>query len=134
MKVICVATKENGYYKNLKESSRRYNYELVPLGLGMKWGGFTMKFDLMRKYLQTLENDNIVIFVDAYDVFINNNSNYIYEAFKEFNKPKKQYYKVRKGDTLSEIAEKHKMSLSKLKRLNNLKSNMIRIGQKLRVR
>ena len=54
--------------------------------------------------------------------------------FKEFNKPKKQYYKVRKGDTLSEIAEKHKMSLSKLKRLNNLKSNMIRIGQKLRVR
>tara|TARA_Y100000590_G_scaffold55136_1_gene57719 strand:- start:11265 stop:12116 length:852 start_codon:yes stop_codon:yes gene_type:complete len=87
MKVICVATEENGYYKNLKESTFRYSFELVTLGLGMKWGGFTMKFDLMQKYLQKLTNDEIVIFVDAYDVFINNNSKYIYKEFKEFNKP-----------------------------------------------
>ena len=53
---------------------------------------------------------------------------------KDFNKPKKKYYKVRRGDTLSEIAEKHRISVKKLKRLNNIKSDMIRIGQKLRVK
>ena len=53
---------------------------------------------------------------------------------KDFNKPKKKYYKVRRGDTLSEIAEKHRISVKKLKRLNNIKSDMIRVGQKLRVK
>ena len=87
MKVICVATGEDGYYKNLQESARRFNFELITLGLGMKWGGFTMKFDLMNKYLQKMNDDELVIFIDAYDVFINKNSRDIHEAFKEFNKP-----------------------------------------------
>ena len=87
MKVICVATEKNGYYNSLEESARRYNFELITLGLGMKWGGFTMKFDLMNKYLQKLKDDDIVLFIDAYDVFINNNSRNLTEVFKQFNKP-----------------------------------------------
>lgn len=42
-----------------------------------------------------------------------------------------QTYTVRKGDTLSGIARRYKMSLTQLKSLNNLKSNALRIGQKL---
>jgi membrane-bound lytic murein transglycosylase D len=53
---------------------------------------------------------------------------------KDFNKPKKKYYKVRSGDTLSEIAEKHRISVKKLKRLNNIRGDVIRIGQKIRVK
>ncbi len=45
-----------------------------------------------------------------------------------------QYYKVRKGDTLGHIAQKYHTSVSKLKKLNNLKSDFIREGQRLRVR
>jgi len=45
--------------------------------------------------------------------------------------PVKSTYKVRKGDTLGLIAAKHKMSLSKLKSLNGLKSSRIYIGQVL---
>ena len=47
------------------------------------------------------------------------------------DKPKKQIYIVKYGDTLSEIAENYKVRLSKLKSWNKLKSNNIRVGQKL---
>ncbi len=41
--------------------------------------------------------------------------------------------KIKRGDTLSEIAEKYGVSTSELKRYNKLKSNKIRIGQKLKI-
>lgn len=45
-----------------------------------------------------------------------------------------QYYKVRKGDNLGRIAQKYHTTVSKLKKLNHLRSDFIREGQKLRVR
>ena len=43
-------------------------------------------------------------------------------------------YKVKKGDTLSKIAQKHGTSVEMLKRLNNLSSDAIREGQTLTIR
>ena len=43
------------------------------------------------------------------------------------------YYTVRKGDTLSKIASKHGISVATLKKRNGLKSDNIRVGQKLKV-
>ncbi|WP_378186641.1 glucosaminidase domain-containing protein [Aquimarina sp. W85] len=43
----------------------------------------------------------------------------------------KEGYMVQKGDTLYSIAKKHKLSVAKLKELNNLKNNTIAIGQLL---
>jgi len=40
-------------------------------------------------------------------------------------------YTVKKGDTLSKIASKYHVSVANLKKWNNLKSDMIREGQKL---
>jgi LysM repeat protein len=42
-------------------------------------------------------------------------------------------YKVKKGDTLSIIAKKYKTTVSSLKKLNNLKSDMIYAGQTLKI-
>lgn len=42
-------------------------------------------------------------------------------------------YTVVSGDTLSKIGLEHKMSVQALKKLNNLKSDMIYVGQKLKV-
>lgn len=42
-------------------------------------------------------------------------------------------YKVRSGDTLSEIALKFKTSVAEIKRFSGIKSDRIRVGQKLRV-
>ncbi|MBO4581060.1 MAG: peptidoglycan DD-metalloendopeptidase family protein [Bacteroidales bacterium] len=44
------------------------------------------------------------------------------------------YYTVRYGDTLSSIAQKYHTSVSNIKRMNGLRSDFIREGQKLRVR
>jgi membrane-bound lytic murein transglycosylase D len=41
---------------------------------------------------------------------------------------------VRRGDTLSAIANRHGLSVSELRRLNGLKSSSIRAGQRLKVR
>jgi len=46
----------------------------------------------------------------------------------------KKYYTVKKGDTLSGIAQKNKTTVTKIKKLNQLKTDKIQIGQKLRVK
>lgn len=43
-------------------------------------------------------------------------------------------YRVVRGDTLSHIADRYKMSLAEIKSVNKLKSNNIRIGQRLQVK
>lgn len=43
-------------------------------------------------------------------------------------------YRVKKGDTLSKIAKKYGTTVDKIKKLNNLKSDMIHIGQQLIVK
>jgi LysM repeat protein len=48
-------------------------------------------------------------------------------------KPKFKIYKVKNGDTLSEIADKHHIGLSKLKKINNLRSDTLQIGQSLKI-
>ncbi len=44
---------------------------------------------------------------------------------------KSRFYRVRRGDSLSLIAKKFKTSVRSLKRINRLKSNKIKIGQKI---
>lgn len=44
------------------------------------------------------------------------------------------YYTVRSGDTLIRIAREHDMTVSQLKDLNDLQSDVIRVGQRLTVR
>lgn len=43
------------------------------------------------------------------------------------------YHKVKSGDTIGQIAERYKVSASKLRQWNNLKSNKIIIGQTLKI-
>ena len=38
--------------------------------MGEEWTGFTMRFNLWRDYLNTLDDDEIVMINDAYDVVI----------------------------------------------------------------
>lgn len=52
-------------------------------------------------------------------------------AKREVEAPKSEIYVVRQGDTLSEIADRYGVGLSKLRAANGLRGNAIRIGQRL---
>jgi hypothetical protein len=52
-------------------------------------------------------------------------------AIKKANAVKVYY--VKSGDTLGHIAKRYKVSVRQLKQWNNLKSDMIRVGQKLKI-
>lgn len=55
-------------------------------------------------------------------------------ATRHRSRTRARYVTIRSGQTLSELAEKHGTTVSRLKRLNGLKGTSIRAGKKLRVR
>jgi hypothetical protein len=85
--VITLATKNEGYYEALKVGAKRNNINLITLGWGQKWTGFMMKIDLIKEYLNNLNNNDIVVCSDAYDVLIFQDADTIINKFKSFNKP-----------------------------------------------
>ena len=48
-------------------------------------------------------------------------------------KASSKYYRVRRGDNLSEIADRYNLSVKRLKNLNGMRGSLIRPGQRLRV-
>lgn len=53
---------------------------------------------------------------------------------KRTRRTKSKSVTIRKGDTLSEIAERNNTTVKKLRQLNNIKGNNIRAGKKIRVK
>ena len=49
------------------------------------------------------------------------------------NKRKKIFHTVKRGDTVSEIAEMYNTSIKNIKKWNALRSDVIRLGQKLEI-
>ncbi len=50
-------------------------------------------------------------------------------------KPVKKYYKVKKGDSFSKVAQKHNLTLAQLKKLNpGIKINILKVGQSIRIK
>ncbi|WP_196895695.1 lytic transglycosylase domain-containing protein [Aureivirga marina] len=90
-----------------------------------------------RKYALTLPKDAIAKFVE------NEKDIYAYAEAQDAKreKPLPKYtemsnrirYKVKSGDYLGRIAKKFRVSVRKIKQWNNLKSNNIRVGQRLTI-
>jgi hypothetical protein len=70
MHIVTVANKNEGYFNYLVESCKRNGGKLEVLGWGQEWKGFIMKIHLFQEYLNKLDDDDIVCFVDGYDVII----------------------------------------------------------------
>lgn len=83
MKIITYATHSSQYFESLKESAKRYNYELVIIGYGTKWNGFKGKTLNIYNYLSNMDKEEFIIISDAFDVVIGRNSS---EFINEFNK------------------------------------------------
>jgi hypothetical protein len=66
--IVTVATHDDFYLPYLKKTCEINNSELIILGYGEKWKGFNWKYQLVSKFLKKLNNDDIVCFVDGFDV------------------------------------------------------------------
>lgn len=64
-------------------------------------------------------------------IFVNQKLVVKKKTVKKVSAKKPATYKVKKGDSLSKIATKYKVSVAKLKKWNKLKSDQIFVGQKL---
>lgn len=83
MKVVTVASDSQRYFPYLVESCNRNSCQLVVLGWGEKWKGFSWKIELMKEFLSTQSDEEILCFVDAYDVILLQHHDTILNNFKK---------------------------------------------------
>jgi len=85
--VITVATKKTRTYQQLIRSARVNGIPLKTLGMGEIWKGFGHKLLLVREELERHKDasDRIILFVDAYDVLINDGVEQILQRFQKFD-------------------------------------------------
>ena len=81
--IITVATNSKYYLPYLIKSVSRNNNELKILGFRTKWKGFNYKFNLMIKHLLILPKNDIVCFIDGYDVICTRDLNNMIDSFNE---------------------------------------------------
>jgi hypothetical protein len=87
--IITVANQNKYYFDYLKESIEKNNGTLTVLGFGMEWKGFVWKFKLMKEHLFKLNKNDIVCFIDGFDVVCVNNINNIITKFNDIKNREK---------------------------------------------
>ena len=98
VKVITAATEETDGLRRLKESAIRYGIPLKVLGIEKDWTGGNVsrlenpgggqKINLLKEYLnrdEELNDDDLVLFVDGYDVMFTGPIEFFLERYKEFD-------------------------------------------------
>lgn len=70
MKLLTYATKDAGYYKALLASAAKAGFDVQVLGMGQEWRGFLQRSTALIERLRTLDDEEIVAVVDAYDVLV----------------------------------------------------------------
>ena len=82
--IITVATKPGGYLKWLEQSCKRNGTNLIILGMGSEWQGYITKYILMNEYLNKIPEEDIICFVDAYDVIMLQHIDILRKKFIEY--------------------------------------------------
>ena len=72
---------------HLIRSCKKNNIKLILEGEGNKWNNLTDKLINMHKFINDLDDDRIVCFVDAYDVMMVDSIDNIKQKFLSFDKP-----------------------------------------------
>jgi len=79
--IVTVVTKTNYYFPYLVESCEKNGKKLTILGYNEKWEGFTWRFKLLINFLKKLKSNDIVCFIDGYDVICTRNLNNLKNEF-----------------------------------------------------
>ncbi len=85
-----------------------------------------------------IKSDHYLLTSKVWDHLRGGGSNRVQYEYNTGEKSKQhrqiRWYRVRKGDTLSEIAHRSGLTISQLKRLNGLRNSNLSIGKKLRIK
>jgi hypothetical protein len=121
MKVITVATHPDRYYDSMLDSAKKNDINITILGMGEKWQGFGWKFTKMVEHLEKININEIVMFIDAYDVIFLDNVKKIEEKFLEIKS--KNNFKILVGVDLIPNNILHKYAYNKIFSSNPHKIN-----------
>jgi hypothetical protein len=86
VKIITVATEPQYYYPYLVDTIKKNNGNIKVLGFGEQWQGFSWRYELMINYLSGLDPNDIVCFVDGYDVICTRDLSELKNIFLELKK------------------------------------------------
>ena len=81
--VVTVATHKEGKLDEL--INNELNIPVTVLGMGKKWTGFKMKYELMYEHIQSMDDNKIIIFLDGFDSNIVGHPSNAIQKFKEKN-------------------------------------------------
>jgi hypothetical protein len=87
--IVTVATEKKYYMQYLEDSIKKNNGELIILGYGQKWEGFNWRNKLMIDFLEKTNPDDIVCFIDGYDVLCLRDLNLLKDKFIEISNREK---------------------------------------------
>ena len=81
--IVTVATHNEGKLDEL--INNELNIPVTVLGMGKKWTGFRMKYELMYEHIQSMDDNKIIIFLDGFDSNIVGHPSNAIQKFKEKN-------------------------------------------------
>lgn len=70
VKLVTVATHSEAYMPWLLESCKKHRTEITILGWQEKWQGFRWRYELMLEFLKSVDDDELICFIDSYDVIL----------------------------------------------------------------
>jgi hypothetical protein len=79
--IVTVATESRYYFPYLNKTCEENGKQLKVLGFKQKWKGFNWRFKLVLMFLKTLPLDDVVCFVDGWDVICTRNLGELRDEF-----------------------------------------------------
>ncbi len=105
----------------LKNLNPQYRHEIIP-------GGKEYILRIPFKYTNAFIDHEDSLYKHKVDVYFNPVT---IKKIKDGGDGERIVYRVKNGDYLGKIASRHRCTVSQIKRWNNLRSNNIRVGQRL---
>ena len=82
LEVVTYANKSSGMFEEL--INNEHGVKVKVLGMGKKWNGFSDKFIGLLEYMETKNDDDIIVFVDGFDTKINKDISNVKSLFESY--------------------------------------------------
>lgn len=126
--VVTYATHSNGTFEKLVNN--RFGTKVTVLGWGKPWGGFSDKFIGVREHLNNLNDNDVIVFMDGWDSYINKDPSQVEMLFNEMNCDilvSKDYNTTKKvfGTCMNNITANSGMYMGKVSSLKKMLDRLI---------